>query len=430
MGMNVSQVFITKPHVMLMTSTQLFLCGHQFFIYKEKTMLKSIAFILIIGIIVGSIFEKMKLPRLMGMLITGIIIGPHVLGLLDDVLLNISSEIRSIALVIILTRAGLSLNLEDLKKVGRPAILMCFVPACLEIFGFALLGPIIFNIDLKESLVLGSVLAAVSPAVIVPKMLKLMDEQYGTKQSIPQMILAGASVDDVFVIVLFTAFCGLIQNGTLNLTSFIQIPESIILGILIGALVGIVLSKLFQIFKMKEMTYWLFMLSTMLLLTAIENMLKPVIYMSGLLAVMSCGIFFKRRSPQLAKQLQAKFNTVWQGAEVFLFVLVGASVNIEYAFNAGPKVILIIFGALIFRLVGVMLCVMKTSLTVKERLFCVIGYMPKATVQAAIGGVPLALGFACGELVLTTAVIAILITAPIGAFLIDLTYKNFLEKAV
>ena len=391
-------------------------------------MLTSLAYIFLMGLSLGYIFNKLRLPALLGMLFTGIILGPYALNLLDPSILSISADLRQLALVIILTRAGLALDLDDLKKVGRPALLMCFVPACFEIAGMVLLAPSLLGISILEAALMGTVIAAVSPAVIVPKMLFLMENKIGTKKSIPQLIMAGASVDDVFVIVLFTAFTGLLSGGEVSSASFLQIPIAIVTGLAAGILLGLVLSIYFKRFHMRDSVKVLILLSISFLLVAMEKLLKGKLPVSGLLAVMGMSATLLKTYGLLAKRLSAKFNKLWVGAEILLFVLVGATVDIKYAVAAGFAAVLLIFGVMIFRLAGVYVSLLKTPLTKKERVFCMIAYMPKATVQAAIGSIPLALGLSCGKIVLTVAVLAILITAPLGAFGVDISYKKLLEQ--
>lgn len=391
-------------------------------------MLTSIALIILLGLFIGSIFTKLKLPSLVGMILTGIILGPHMLNLLDSSIIGISYELRQIALVIILTRAGLALDIKDLKKVGRPAILMCFIPATLEILGFIILGPKLLNLPILDSAILGTVIAAVSPAVIVPRMLKLMEEGYGTNKSIPQLILAGASVDDIFVIVLFTSFTSIATTGSnFSISSIIKIPISIIIGIILGILTGIVLVYLFKKIHIRDSIKILIILSVSFLFITVEDLLKGFIPISGLLAVMSLGATILKIYSKLARRISNKYSKLWVGAEVFLFVLVGASVDIKYAMNSGIITIILILGALVFRIFGVLLSLIKTEMNFKERLFSAIGYMPKATVQAAIGALPLSMGLASGEIILTVAVLSIIITAPLGATLIDNTYKKLLS---
>lgn len=391
-------------------------------------MLLSIALILLTGLLLGGLFSKIKLPSLLGMIIVGIVLGPHALNLIDESILNISADLRQIALVIILTRAGLSLDISDLKRVGRPAILMCFVPACVEIIGTVLLAPLLLGISTLEAAVMGSVLAAVSPAVIVPRMIRLMEEGYGVDKGIPQLILAGASVDDVFVIIIFTAFTSLASTGELSPVSILQIPVSIVLGIVAGVIVGMVLVKFFRTFHMRDSVKLLIILSFSFLLIEMQNQLEGIVPFSGLLAIMSLGIVIKRKYDILAKRLSGKYNKLWVAAEIFLFVLVGATVDLKYAVVAGVSAVLLVAGALVFRMIGVALCLIKTDLSRKERLFCMVAYVPKATVQAAIGAIPLTMGLSCGQIVLTIAVLSILITAPFGAICIDNLYKKLLEK--
>lgn len=389
-------------------------------------MLFSIALMLLVGMLAGWGCKKLHLPGLLGMIFTGIVLGPFALNLIDGTILSISSELRRIALIIILTRAGLSLDINDLKKVGRPAILMCFVPACFEMTGMIILAPLLLHISYIEAAVMGAVIAAVSPAVIVPKMLKLMDEGYGVNKSVPQMILAGASVDDVFVIVMFSVFTGLAQGNGVSAVSFIRIPVSIILGILIGMAAGTILAIYFKKVHIRDTVKVIILLCISFLLVTAEDRFSDIIPFASLIAVMCIGIALQRNRKEAAVRLSVKFNKLWVCAEVILFVLVGATVNISYAISAGISAVILIFGVLLFRMAGVFVCMIKTKLNIRERLFCVISYMPKATVQAAIGGVPLSMGLACGNIVLTVAVLAIIITAPLGAFLIDLTYKRFL----
>ena len=391
-------------------------------------MLLSIALILLLGLLFGSLFSKAKLPSLLGMILVGIVMSPYALDLIDESILNISADIRQMALVIILTRAGLSLDIADLKKVGRPAILMCFVPACMEIIGTVLLAPLLLGVSVLEAAIIGSVIAAVSPAVIVPRMIRLMEEGYGTGKSIPQLILAGASVDDVFVILVFTAFTSLAATGTVSAASFLQIPVSIILGILAGMAVGMLLVKFFQAFHMRDSVKLLIIISISFLLIELQNRIGNIVPFSGLLAIMSLGIVMKKKYDILAKRLSVKYNKLWVAAEVFLFVLVGATVDLKYAVTAGGYAVLLVLGALVFRMLGVALSLIGTDLNRKERFFCALAYLPKATVQAAIGAIPLTMGLPCGQLVLTVAVLSILITAPLGAICVDNLYQKLLYR--
>lgn len=390
-------------------------------------MLLSIALILLLGMFMGWLCKKIHLPGLAGMLLTGILLGPYALNLIDSSLLNISSDLRRIALIIILARAGLSLDLKDLKKVGRPAVLMCFVPACLEMLGMILLAPALLDISVLDAAIMGAVVAAVSPAVVVPKMLKLMEEGYGVSHSIPQLILAGASVDDVFVIVVFTAFTGLAQGNRVSVKSFVNIPISIVLGILGGFLTGWILAKYFKKMHLRDTVKVMIFLCISFLLVTFEDTFSSIVPFASLIAVMAMGISLQKNRQVVASRLSAKFNKLWVAAEILLFVLVGATVDIQYAASAGLLCVLLILGVLLFRMLGVCLCLLKTPLTWKERVFCMLAYTPKATVQAAIGGVPLAMGLPCGNMVLTVAVVAILVAAPLGAFFIDATYKKLLN---
>lgn len=391
-------------------------------------MLTSIAIILLFGLLVGWLFSKMKLPSLLGMILVGIVLSPHCLNLVDESILTISGDLRQIALVIILTRAGLSLNLADLKKVGHPAILMCFVPACIEMLGTLIFAPLLLGVSLLDAAIIGSVMAAVSPAVIVPRMIKLIEDGYGTGKSIPQLILAGASVDDVFVIVVFTALTTLATTGEASAMSFVQIPTSILLGILLGGVVGLGLVWFFKKFHIRDSIKVLIILSISFLLLELQTRLEDIVSISGLLAIMSMGIAINQTYDVLAKRLSVKYNKLWLGAEIFLFVLVGIAVDLKYALAAGVTVIALVVLALTFRMIGVAISLAKTELNKKERLFCAVAYTPKATVQAALGTVPLAMGLACGEMVLTVAVISILITAPFGAICVDNLYRKLLEK--
>ena len=376
----------------------------------------------------GWLCKKIKLPGLLGMLFTGIVLGPYVLNFIDDSILSISADLRKIALIIILTRAGLSLDIKDLKKVGRPAVLMCFIPACFEMTGMVLLAPRILGISTLDAAIMGAVVAAVSPAVVVPKMIKLMEEGYGVKQGIPQLILAGASVDDVFVIVMFTAFTGLAQGETVSLKSFVNVPLSVITGIFVGLAAGCLLAKFFEKVHIRDTSKVMILLSVSFILVTAEDYAADMIPFASLIGVMAAGISLQKKREVVAKRLSSKFNKLWVVSEIMLFVLVGAAVDIQYAVKAGIAPVFLIFSVLIFRMTGVFVCLLKTKLNIKERAFCMLAYMPKATVQAAIGGLPLAMGLSCGNIVLSVAVIAILITAPLGAFCIDMTYKRFLQR--
>ena len=391
-------------------------------------MLTSIALILLLGLLAGWIFNKMKLPGLLGMILIGMVISPHGLDLIDSSILQISGDLRQIALVIILTRAGLSLNLEDLKKVGRPAVLMCFLPACVEMIGALILAPRFLGVSLLDAAIIGSVIAAVSPAVVVPRMIRLIEDGYGVSKSIPQLILAGASVDDVFVIVVFTALTTLASTQNISISGFIQIPTSIILGILLGFLVGKILIWWFRRFHMRDSIKVLIVLSISFLMLELQEQLEGIIAISGLLAIMSMGIMIKQAYNELAKRLQIKYNKLWLGAEIVLFVLVGVAVDVRYALMAGASAVLLVVLSLMFRMFGVFLSLLGTDLSGKERVFCMMAYTPKATVQAAIGTIPLSMGLGCGSIVLTVAVISILLTAPLGAIFIDKSYKKILQR--
>lgn len=397
-------------------------------------MLASLALIFLVGLAMGAICGQLKLPRIIGMLITGIVLGPYVLDFLDPSILSISSELRKIALIIILLKAGLSLDIKDLKKAGRPAVLLAFVPASCEIIGYVLLAPVILGVNTVEAAIMGAVLAAVSPAVVVPRMVMLMEQKYGTKKAIPQMIMAGTSCDDIFVIVLFTTFLSMAQGGNAHIMDFVNIPVSIVLGILLGIVFGLILYLFFETSYahkhcVRNSMKVIIVLGCSFLLVSIESWLENKISVSGLLAVVSMACTLKMKSTAfVSKRLSEKFGKLWIAAEVVLFVLVGAAVDIRYTLSAGVSALLMIIVALLFRTVGVLICTAKTNLTVKERGFCVIAYLPKATVQAAIGSVPLAAGLGCGKIVLSVDVLAIVVTAPLGAIGIDNTYKRWLEK--
>ena len=391
-------------------------------------MLTSLALIFLVGLAMAALCQQLHLPRIIGMLVTGILLGPCVLNALDASILSISSELRQMALIIILIKAGLSLNLADLKKVGRPAVMMSCVPASCEILAFILFAPAILGITRIEAAVMGAVLGAVSPAVVIPRMVQLMDEHYGTEKSIPQLIMAGASCDDIFVIVLFSTFTSMAQGGSANIMDFVNIPVSILLGMAVGLAVGSLLAGFFAKVHIRDTAKVLIILSISFLLVAAEEALTTAITFSALIAIMFIGIGLQKKREVVAKRLSVKYGKLWVAAEVFLFVLVGATVNIGYLGKVGAKALLLIVGALAFRMLGVFVCLLGTSLSKKERLFAMMAYAPKATVQAAIGGIPLALGFACGDTVLTVAVLAIVLTAPLGAFAMDLSYKKLLKK--
>lgn len=397
-------------------------------------MLASLSLIFLVGLAMGAICQKLKMPRIIGMLVTGIVLGPYVLDFLDPSILSVSSELRKLALIIILLKAGLSLDLKDLKKAGRPAILMSFVPATCEIAGYILFAPLLLGINRIEAAVMGAVLGAVSPAVVIPRMVMLMEEKYGTKKAIPQMIMAGSSCDDIFVIVLFTTFLSMAQGGSADIIDFVNIPVSIVLGIFLGAVTGYGLYLFFETSYahkhcVRNSTKVIIVLGFSMLLVSVEGWLEGKVSVSGLLAVVSMACVIKIKSTAfVSKRLSEKFGKLWIAAEVVLFVLVGAAVDIRYTLSAGIAAVFMIFIALIFRTAGVLICTIKTKLNMKERIFCVIAYLPKATVQAAIGSVPLAAGLACGKIILSVAVLAIIITAPLGALGIDNTYKKLLEK--
>ena len=398
-------------------------------------MLLSLSLIFLVGLSVAAICERLRLPRIIGMLLSGIVLGPYVLDWLDPSILGISAELRQIALIIILLKAGLSLDLHDLKRVGRPAVLMSFVPASFEIGGYLLLAPALLGVNRVEAAVMGAVLSAVSPAVVVPRMLRLMEQRRGTDHSVPQMILAGASCDDIFVIVLFTTFVNMAQGGSAQVAAFLNVPVSILLGVALGALVGIALALFFECaytrgHGVRNSTKVIVVLGMAFLLITVEGWAKGTVAVSGLLAVVSMACVLKIKSTAVvSRRLSEKLGKLWIAAELVLFVLVGAAVDVRYTLRAGAGAVLMILAALVFRAMGVLVCLIRTPLSARERLFCVIAYLPKATVQAAIGSVPLAMGLPCGELVLSVAVLGILITAPLGALGIDASYKKLLPRA-
>ena len=391
-------------------------------------MILSLGLILILGFIIGWLLSKIKIPGLVGMIIVGLLIGPYCLGLIDEKILSISTELRQVALVIILTRSGLNLDIDSLKKIGRPAILMSFIPATLEIIGVALISQLLLEITIVESILLGTVLAAVSPAVVSPRMIKLIEERFGENHQVPKLILSGSSVDDIYVIVLFYTFLGLVGNNTFDFVSITMIPVTIILGVLLGIIVGLILSYILKKTNFKTAINILIIISSSFLMIGLENMLKDYISISSLLGIMVTGIVLLFRNKEKAKQLSDGYNNLWIFFEIILFVLVGATVDFSYAINNGLIAILILMIGLLFRTLGVLLCLIKTKLTFKERLFTILAYIPKATVQASIGGIALSLGLSCGSIILTVSVISILITAPIGAILIDNLSSKLLDR--
>ena len=381
------------------------------------------------GILGGFIFEKIKLPKLVWYIILGILIGPSVFNIVDDTLINISSYLRQIALVIILTRSGLSLDINNLKKIGRPAILMCFVPACFEIIGITIFAPIFLGISYLEALLLGSVLAAVSPAVVVPRMIKLMDEGYGKDHNVPELIMAGASCDDIFVIVLFYSFKNLVATSSFDAWGITQIPLSIISGIALGILVGFLMVLTINKLKLNKIINVIFMLGLSFGMIALENTIKQYFSVSSLLAIIVMALIVNIFKKEEAKEIQKTYNSLWTGFEILLFTLVGIATNINYAFSKDGAILVgVVLIALIFRSIGVIICLIATSFSKKEKLFIIFSYLPKATVQASIGAIALSEGLTCGTVVLTGAVISILITAPLGAILMDRTYKKLLTN--
>ena len=393
-------------------------------------MLLSVALIVLLSLIFAYLFNLLKLPRMIGMLLAGILLGPYVLDLIDPSILNISAELRQISLIVILIRAGLSLDLNDLKKIGRPALLLSFIPALFEFIVIMVVAPLFFDITLIEAAIIGAIIAAVSPAIIVPRMIKLMERGYGKKKPIPQLILAGASIDDVFVIILFTSLVQSYQTNTFSIQSILLIPVSLVLGIVLGVLIGVILVKLFKKYHMRDTIKVLIIFSMGFLMIALENSLKDVIMISGLVSVMVLGGTILNQYQILAHRLVNKFEKIWVVAEIMLFVLVGAVLDISVIPGIGIFAIILLFIGLLGRMLGVMISLIKTKLNQKEKLFVGISYIPKATVQAAIGAIPLSLGFMSGQLMLSIAVLSIVITAPIGAFLMDLSYSKLLDKPI
>lgn len=392
-------------------------------------MLTSIALLWLLGMALGAAARKLHLPALVGMLLAGILLGPFGADLLSPALLSVSADLRRLALILILLRAGLSLDLGSLRRSGRSAVLLCFLPAACEVLGMVLLAPRLLGVSVLDAAILGAVVGAVSPAVIVPRMLDLMEAGYGTEQGIPQMVLAGASVDDVFVVVLFSSFTGMASGGRFSPAALAGVPVSILLGAALGLGLGGLLARFFARFPLRDSAKAILLLALSILLTALEDRLGSRVPFSGLLAVLGIGLGLYRRQPAAAQRLAAKFGRLWVAAEILLFALVGAQLNLEYAAASGRTAVLLVLGALCFRALGVLLCMAGGPLNPKERLFAVLAYLPKATVQAAIGGVPLAMGLSCGQVVLTVAVIAILLTAPLGAFAIDVSYRRLLRRA-
>ena len=397
--------------------------------HKRVNMISSLALIFLLSLLVGELFHKVQLPKIIGMLLVGIVIGPYALNLLSPAILNISAELRKIALIIILIKAGLTLDLSSLKKASRPALLLSFLPATFEVIAITIFAPIIFNISRLEAALLGAVLGAVSPAVVIPKMTELIEKGYGKDKSIPEMILAGASLDDIFVIVLFSSFLSANQSGAIDLLSFASIPISIILGVTLGILTGLIVSKIFKSYSMASEARTIVVLALAFALTALEELIKAYLPLSSLLAVVAMAATIKlKSSKEITNEIAKDHSRLWLGAQALLFTLIGAAVDIRYTLNAGYSAILLLFISLLIRSIGVLLALLFTTLNKKERLFTIFAYLPKATVQAAIGGIPLAMGLSCGSLVLSIAVLSILITAPLGAFLMDISYKKLLVK--
>lgn len=391
-------------------------------------MLLSLGLIFVLGFAGGWLFEKIRLPKLVFYMLLGILLGPSLLDIVSPDLLDISSALRQIALVIIITRSGLSLDLATLKKIGRPAILMCFLPACFEIVGIVIFAPLMLGISVIEALLLGSVLAAVSPAVVVPRMIRLQSLGYSQRHSLPELVMAGASCDDVFVIVLFYSFKGLVATDSFSALSLMSIPLSIVLGLALGAIVAPLVILLFKKANLSPTLKVTVLLGVSLLMTGLEQLVKDYVSVSSLLGIMLLGILVLAYDRQSAQEASKGYNSLWSVFEILLFFLVGCATDVRYAFSVtGAKMLAVILLALVFRSAGVLLCVVRTRFSVKEKIFIALSYLPKATVQASIGGIALTEGLACGKTVLTAAVIAIIVTAPIGALLMDALYKKLLE---
>lgn len=391
-------------------------------------MVYSLGLILFLGFSIGFLFEKIKLPKIIGMIFIGILMSVSVLDLLDPSIYQISASLRQIALIIILTRAGLSLDIERLKEIGRPAILLSFLPATFEMIGIVIFGTLFFNISIVEAILMGATLAAVSPAIIVPRMIDLKKKGYGNDKKIPEMVLAGASLDDIYVIIIFYAMLGLIQSGNFEFMSLLNIPISIVLGVVLGLIVGLYITFLFKRIKLSTPVQILIITSLSFLMIGLEEAMKDFLSISALLGIMTLGMVILFNQKSIAKDLEQGYNKIWLFFEIILFVLVGASVDVKYVFDAGFLALLTILLGLIFRLFGVMISLTFTNLSIKEKIFIGISYLPKATVQAAIGGIALSYGLPIGNLVLTMAVLSIVITAPLGAILIDTSYEKLLNK--
>ena len=393
-----------------------------------NNMLMSLALMFLIGFCISGIFKKLHIPSLLGLIITGIILGPEVMNLLDPKILNISSELREIALIVILFRAGLSLDLSDMKKIGRPAIMLCFVPATFEIVGSIILGPVCLGLSRVDSAIVGAMLAAASPAIIVPKMLWLMEEGYGVDKHIPQLIMAGASADDIYAIVMFTAFIGMSKGEGISAWTIVSIPLSIVTGLGVGIVFGVIMAQLFKLIHLRDTVKILLLFGISFLFVGCETFISKYVPFSGLLAVMALGGTILNRRASVAKRLSAKIAKIWVGAELLLFIMLGSAVEIKALLSAGIGSVLLILGALVFRSIGVIISLLGSGLSLQEIFYCDVAYFPKATVQAAVGAIPLAEGLACGMMVLTTAVLSILITAPLGAILMDVTVKKWLTR--
>ncbi|MGF7059321.1 cation:proton antiporter [Brassicibacter mesophilus] len=392
-------------------------------------MALSLGIIILLGLGFNKVFDRLKLPGLLGMLILGIIIGPYGANFISGDILKISSDLRRIALIIILLRAGLGIKKETLNKIGIPALKMSCVPGLLEGFTIMLVSNKLLGIPIVEAGMLGFIVAAVSPAVVVPQMLNFIQNKIGADKNIPTLILAGASIDDVFAITLFSTFLGLYGGGQVNIAmKILDIPISIVLGVLLGVIIGFIMIYIFRKYHMRDTKKVLILIGVAIVFTSLEDALKNIIPIASLLGVMTIGFILLEKHSGVANRLASKFNKIWVFAEILLFVLVGAQVNIHVALNSGLVGALIILIGLLARSLGVVISLTGTDLSWKERLFCVIAYVPKATVQAAIGAVPLSAGVSSGDLILAIAVLSIIITAPLGAIGINFAGNRWLSK--
>lgn len=391
-------------------------------------MATSLAIIILLGLVVNTVFERLEMPGLLGMLILGVIIGPHALNWIDPDLIKISDDLRKIALIVILLRAGLGISRESLKKVGSTAIKLSCIPGLMEGFTIAIISTVVLDFSFIQGGILGFIIAAVSPAVVVPHMLNYIEQGIGTKKGVPTLLLAGSSIDDVFAITIFATFLGLYSGAHVNIgIKILSVPISIILGIVIGLTLGLIMVSIFKRNHIRDTKKVLLIIGIAILLTALEKVLERKVEIAGLLGVMTIGFMILEKMPNVGKRLAIKFNKIWVFAEILLFVMVGSQVDISVALDSGLDGLTIIFIGLIARSLGVIFSTLGTNLSWRERLFCIISYTPKATVQAAIGSVPLSLGVKSGDVILAVAVLSILITAPLGAIGIRASAHKLLD---